>query len=49
MHVNYDDLQYGGISDLKDTFNYSSFVVLIVTMIQNCFLVHLKETMKDIE
>ena len=24
MHVNYDDLQYRGISDLKDTFNYSS-------------------------
>ena len=24
MHVNYDDLQYGGISDLKDTFNYGS-------------------------
>ena len=24
MHVNYDDLQYRGISDLKDTFNYNS-------------------------
>ena len=44
MHLNYDDLQYQGISDLKHTFDNIS-----ITMMRSYLLVHLKEPMKDIE